>query len=204
MSRINVFKLSGNMALGAQDNNYNNNDFENIKSSLKLLKSKQPQKRSEAPLEPTVCISLSQNLYGGSYSSNSNQRQQPNPKSNQRYIQNMSNKIMEITTTNPLVTSNPLTKMSIIKWSSTTPLITLPPRRNTLRITNSQLSKIETVTEIQDSSNHLSQPINSLHTKMMTMITECQREGVTTLTTKLSRKLTEIIVLKSLNMTLLS
>ena len=59
MSRNNVFKLSGNMALGAQDNNYNNNDFENIKSSLKLLKSKQPQKRSEAPLEPTVCISLS-------------------------------------------------------------------------------------------------------------------------------------------------
>lgn len=53
MSRNNVFKLSGNMALGSQDN-YPSNDFENIKSSLKLLKSKQPQKRSEAPLEPTV------------------------------------------------------------------------------------------------------------------------------------------------------
>ena len=33
------------MALGAQDN-YPPNDFENIKSSLKLLKSKQPQKRN--------------------------------------------------------------------------------------------------------------------------------------------------------------
>ena len=44
MSRNNVFKLSGNMALGAQDN-YPQNDFENIKSSLKLLKSKQPQKQ---------------------------------------------------------------------------------------------------------------------------------------------------------------
>ena len=49
MSRNNVFKLSGNMALGAQDN-YPPNDFENIKSSLKLLKSKQPQKTRETPL----------------------------------------------------------------------------------------------------------------------------------------------------------
>lgn len=53
MSRNNVFKLSGNMALGGGDN-YPSNDFDNIKSSLKLLKSKQSQKRSDPPLEPTV------------------------------------------------------------------------------------------------------------------------------------------------------
>lgn len=130
---------------------------------------------------------------------------------------------METTTTNPLATSNPLIKMFIIRWSNTIPQITLLPRRNTLRTTNSQLSKIETVTEIQnilritnsqpsrietiteiqDSNNHPNHPINSLHTKM-TMITECPKEEVTTLTTKLSRKLTEIIALKSLNMTHLS
>ena len=110
---------------------------------------------------------------------------------------------METTTTNPLATSNPLIKMFIIRWSSTIPQITLLPRRNTLRTTNSQPSRIETITEIQDSNNHPNQPINSLHTKM-TMITECPKEEVTTLTTKLSRKLTEIIALKSLNMTHLS
>lgn len=53
MSRNNVFKLSGNMALGGGDN-YPSNDFDNIKSSLKLLKSKQSQKRSDPPYEPTV------------------------------------------------------------------------------------------------------------------------------------------------------
>lgn len=53
MSRNNVFKLSGNMALGSGDA-YSNSDFENIKSSLKLLKSKQTQKRQDMPLEPTV------------------------------------------------------------------------------------------------------------------------------------------------------
>ena len=53
MSRNNVFKLSGNMALGGQEH-HQQNDFENIKSSLKLLKTKQSQKRTEAPLEPTV------------------------------------------------------------------------------------------------------------------------------------------------------
>ena len=58
MSRNNVFKLSGNMALGGQDN-YPQNDFENIKSSLKLLKSKQTQKQSSIPPEPTVLLFLS-------------------------------------------------------------------------------------------------------------------------------------------------
>lgn len=53
MSRNNVFKLSGNMALGSNDA-YSNSDFENIKSSLKLLKSKQTQRRQDMPLEPTV------------------------------------------------------------------------------------------------------------------------------------------------------
>ena len=57
MSRNNVFKLSGNMALGSQDN-YPQNDFENIKSSLKLLKNKQSQKRSEGPSEPQVTTPL--------------------------------------------------------------------------------------------------------------------------------------------------
>lgn len=57
MSRNNVFKLSGNMALGSGDA-YSNSDFENIKSSLKLLKSKQTQKRQDMPLEPTVPLSL--------------------------------------------------------------------------------------------------------------------------------------------------
>ena len=47
-----MFKVSGNMALGGQDN-YPNNDFDNIKSSLKLLKSKQGPKR-EAPYESNV------------------------------------------------------------------------------------------------------------------------------------------------------
>jgi hypothetical protein len=58
MSRNNVFKLSGNMALGGADN-YPSNDFENIKNSLKLLKSKQSQKRPEPTLEPTVSILIS-------------------------------------------------------------------------------------------------------------------------------------------------
>ena len=45
MSRNNVFKLSGNMALGGND--YSNSDFDNIKSSLKLLKGKNAQKGSQ-------------------------------------------------------------------------------------------------------------------------------------------------------------
>lgn len=49
MSRNNVFKLSGNMALGGGDG-YGNSDFENIKSSLKLLKSKQTNKQQDMPL----------------------------------------------------------------------------------------------------------------------------------------------------------
>lgn len=54
MARNNVFKLSGNMALGSNDP-YSNNDFDNIKSSLKLLKSRQPQKQN-VPQEPSVSI----------------------------------------------------------------------------------------------------------------------------------------------------
>jgi hypothetical protein len=49
MARNNVFKLSGNMALGSNEA-YSNSDFDNIKSSLKLLKSKQTQKQQNAPL----------------------------------------------------------------------------------------------------------------------------------------------------------
>ena len=48
MSRGNVFKLSGNMALGG-NSDYHNADIEDIKNSLKLLKSKQNQKRSNEP-----------------------------------------------------------------------------------------------------------------------------------------------------------
>lgn len=64
MSRNNVFKLSGNMALGSGDA-YSNSDFENIKSSLKLLKSKQTQKRQDMPLEPTVPFPLARTTTEG-------------------------------------------------------------------------------------------------------------------------------------------
>lgn len=50
MSRGNVFKLSGNMALGG-GSDYGNNDIEEIKNSLKLLKAKKNQKTSgEEPM----------------------------------------------------------------------------------------------------------------------------------------------------------
>lgn len=74
MARNNVFKLSGNMALGSGDP-YSNNDFDNIKSSLKLLKSKQPGRQQQ--LEPTVLCPHMQDYYGGSYSSSIPQRQAP-------------------------------------------------------------------------------------------------------------------------------
>ncbi len=44
MSRGNVFKLSGNMALGTD--NYSN-DVDKVKNSLRMLKSKQEQKSSQ-------------------------------------------------------------------------------------------------------------------------------------------------------------
>lgn len=44
MSRGNVFRLSGNMALGGSD--YGGNDINEIKNSLKLLKAKKNQKQS--------------------------------------------------------------------------------------------------------------------------------------------------------------
>lgn len=44
MSRGNVFKLSGNMALGGGD--YGSTDIEEIKNSLKLLKAKKNQRQS--------------------------------------------------------------------------------------------------------------------------------------------------------------
>jgi hypothetical protein len=50
MSRGNVFKLSGNMALGGGTDNYQA-EIEGVKNSLKLLKSKQNQRRT-AETEP--------------------------------------------------------------------------------------------------------------------------------------------------------
>lgn len=45
MSRGNVFRLSGNMALGGTGNSdYGANDISDIKNSLKLLKAKKNQK----------------------------------------------------------------------------------------------------------------------------------------------------------------
>ncbi len=44
MSRNNVFKLSGNIALGGNDP-YSNSEIDNIKNSLKLLKAKQNQRK---------------------------------------------------------------------------------------------------------------------------------------------------------------
>jgi hypothetical protein len=55
MSRNNVFKLSGNIALGSQDN-YPGNDLDNIKNSLKLLKAKQGQRTSNIQPEQNVLI----------------------------------------------------------------------------------------------------------------------------------------------------
>lgn len=45
MSRGSVFKLSGNMALGGGADNYQA-EIEGVKNSLKLLKSKQNQRRT--------------------------------------------------------------------------------------------------------------------------------------------------------------
>ena len=97
MSRNNVFKLSGNMALGGGDN-YPSNDFENIKNSLKLLKSKQTQKQSTGPLQSAVTHPYTQNIYSGSYSSNAPQRQPPVSKSKHRYIQISEHKTTRTTT----------------------------------------------------------------------------------------------------------
>lgn len=47
MSKNNVFKLSGNMALGTNIDTYSTTELESIKSSLRLLKARQNQKRSE-------------------------------------------------------------------------------------------------------------------------------------------------------------
>lgn len=44
MSRGNVFKVSGNMALGG-GSEYGKSDFEQIKNSLKLLKAKKNQRQ---------------------------------------------------------------------------------------------------------------------------------------------------------------
>lgn len=44
MSRGNVFRLSGNMALGGTGTDYGANDISEIKNSLKLLKAKKNQK----------------------------------------------------------------------------------------------------------------------------------------------------------------
>lgn len=50
MSRNNVFKLSGNMALGSSEPY--NNEISDIKQSLKLLKAKQNQRKFEEPELP--------------------------------------------------------------------------------------------------------------------------------------------------------
>lgn len=53
MSRNNVFKLSGNMALGSGGSidTYSTTQLENIKSSLRLLKARQNQKKSEQNIQ---------------------------------------------------------------------------------------------------------------------------------------------------------
>ena len=70
MSRGNVFKLSGNMALGGSD--YQNVDIDEIKNSLKLLKAKK-QQRSSADNQPSS--------YAPPYS---NPQPHSNPKGNPR------------------------------------------------------------------------------------------------------------------------
>lgn len=59
MSRGNVFKLSGNMALGGGSNDtYSTTELESIKSSLRLLKARQSQKKSEHMIDIGVHIRL--------------------------------------------------------------------------------------------------------------------------------------------------
>ena len=70
MSRGNVFKLSGNMALGGA-NDYQNVDIDEIKNSLKLLKAKK-NKQSASDSQPN---------YGGSIGSYGNSYGNSNPKS---------------------------------------------------------------------------------------------------------------------------
>ena len=56
MSRGNVFKLSGNLALGGTSDTYSTNELENIKSSLRLLKARQSQKKSEQNIDINVLL----------------------------------------------------------------------------------------------------------------------------------------------------
>ena len=69
MSRGNVFKLSGNMALGGGGSDYQNVDIDEIKNSLKLLKAKKNRQSGTADTQPS---------YGGSYG---NSYGNSNPKS---------------------------------------------------------------------------------------------------------------------------
>ena len=117
------------MALGGGDN-YPSNDFENIKNSLKLLKSKQTQKQSNGALQSAVTYSNTQNIYSGSYSSNAHQRQPPASKSNHRYIQISEHRTTRITTiskANLPETNQIHTKMFInLQNIITLPMTTLP------------------------------------------------------------------------------
>ena len=70
MSRGNVFKMSGNMALGGSD--YQNVDIDEIKNSLKLLKAKKNKQER---------VSDSQPSYGGSYGGYGNPPANSNGKS---------------------------------------------------------------------------------------------------------------------------
>jgi hypothetical protein len=56
MSRGNVFKLSGNLALGTTPDTYSTSELESIKSSLRLLKARQSQKKSEQNIDINVHI----------------------------------------------------------------------------------------------------------------------------------------------------
>ena len=71
MSRGNVFKLSGNMALGGGGSDYQNVDIDEIKNSLKLLKAKKNRQNGTADSQPSSGGSYGG--YGNSYG-NSNQK----------------------------------------------------------------------------------------------------------------------------------
>lgn len=72
MSRGNVFKLSGNMALGGGGSDYQNVDIDEIKNSLKLLKAKKNRQSGTADSQPS---------YGGSYGGYGNSYGNSNQKS---------------------------------------------------------------------------------------------------------------------------
>ena len=56
MSKYNDFKLSGNRAIGGEGDKMGSNDLYSIRNYLKLLCSKQSQKRQEIPLKTNVIL----------------------------------------------------------------------------------------------------------------------------------------------------